>query len=222
MPNAMSLQSNSAASDAVSARRALILWSSTLLMGVVVYVAHAAWMASVIVALRGAATYVSFTQYVIPAVTASFGMMLWHWVARRKNSVSFVGAVLACVVTLVASFAIAQICWIEHFLLYEKPTPFLKFISLQPAVLQDVYGAAVVNLIIFGKLLIPLAAVTGLAIAGLTRLGLRLSERDTAFECVPLLGRLSTQALMSLLLFVAALGLFAVAALAELRSGAMP
>lgn len=187
---AVSDQDAPARGEIISASRRAILWAGTLLTGFVIFWgAYWTWVEVLQVPLElrpGGVTLDGRLEkvrlwapwWIMPSVTALIGMLLWHWIAERRGTVSFAGAALAYVLTLAASFMVATFCLqLGAISQYQPQPPLWKIIGVLPLIFVEGLSFIAINFVYHGPVAVPVAVVAGVTVAGVIRVTLRFSKR---------------------------------------------
>lgn len=187
---AVSDQGAPARDEIIPAGNGAVLWAGTILTGLVIFWgAYWTWVEVLQVPLElgpGDVTLDGFLEkvrpwapwWIMPSITALVGMLLWRWLAQRRGTVSFSGAALVYVLTLAASFMVANFCLqLGAIAQYQPQPPLWKIIGILPLIFLEGLSFIAINFVYHGPVAVPLYALIGVLIAGVVRMALQLSGR---------------------------------------------
>ena len=118
--------------------------------------------------------------WIMPSITALVGMLFWRLIAQRHETVSFLGAALVYVLTLAASFMVANFCLqLGAISQYQPPPPLWKIIGILPLIFLEGLSVIAINFVYHGPVAVPLYAMIGLIVAGVIRMTLHFSKPAT-------------------------------------------
>ncbi|MFN3347326.1 hypothetical protein [Pseudorhodoplanes sp.] len=166
-----------------------ILWAGTLLTGFVIFWgAYGTWVGTLGIPLElrpGGVTLDGALEkvrpwapwWIMPSITALVGMLFWRWIAQRHETVSFLGAALAYVLTLAASFMVGNFCLqLGSIAQYQPQPPLWKITGILPLIFLEGLSFIAINFVYHGPVAVPLYAMTGLIVAISIRVALHFSR----------------------------------------------
>lgn len=119
--------------------------------------------------------------WIMPSVTAVIGMLLWRLLAQRAHRISFRGAASAYVLTAISAFIVVTFCLeLGAIAQYMPRPPLMKIVAVLPLIASEALAISLINMQYHGIVIVPGAALLGLAVAGLTRLALSLTSSAVA------------------------------------------
>lgn len=114
--------------------------------------------------------------WIMPSIVALIAMFFWRALAIRSGRISLAGGTIAMVLSVCSAFPVAIFCLeIGAMLQFDPKPPIWKIATLMPKVAVESVGFLLINLGFHGQVIVPVAAIIGLAFAATSRVLMRIT-----------------------------------------------